>query len=171
MAQEPVVQEEGAEESEAPKKSKKKLIIIIVAAVVLIGGGVAAWLMMGGKSDESAEGEGAEQKEEVVVKDPVFVELDTFTVNLNPEEGEKYLQIDITLNTSSSKEADVLEAQMPQVRNRVLMILTSKLPSEISDMEGKTILGEELVEHINEPYNGGEPLTVSEALFTSFVIQ
>lgn len=169
MAQEPVVQEEGASEAEAPQKSKKKLIIIIVAAVLLIGGGVAAWLMMGDKSDESAEGE---QKEEVVVSDPVFVELDTFTVNLNPEEGDKFLQIDITLNATSSDEADILAAQMPQVRNRVLMILTSKLPSEISDMEGKTMLGEELVEHINEPYSeGGEPLTVSEAFFTSFVIQ
>ncbi len=169
MAQEPVVEEEGAEE-EAPKKSNKKLIIIIAAVVVLIAGGVGAWLMMSGESHE--EGDGAEAKEEVVEHEPVYVELDTFTVNLNPEEGEKYLQIDITLNASSSDEAGVIEAKMPQVRNRVFMILTSKLASEISDMEGKQLLIEELVEHINEPYSaGGKPLHVSDAFFTSFVIQ
>lgn len=170
MAQEPVVQEEGAEEA-APKKSNKKLIIIIAAVVLLIGAGVGGWLMMSG-GDEHAEGEEGEHKEEVVVKEPVFVKLDTFTVNLNPEEGDKYLQVDITLNASSSDEAGVIEKQMPQVRNRVLMILTSKLASEISDMDGKKMLGEELVEEINEPYaEGADPLEVSEAFFTSFVIQ
>jgi flagellar protein FliL len=170
MAQEPEVQEEGAEE--APKKSNKKLIIIIVAAVLLIGGGVAAWLLMGSKSDEHGENGEAEQHEEVVVKEPVFVKLDTFTVNLNPEEGEKYLQVDITLNATEQNDADQIERNMPQVRNRVLMILTSKLASEISSMEGKQELGAELTEQINEPYSeGAEPLTVTEVFFTSFVIQ
>ncbi len=170
MAQEPVVEEAGAQ-AEAPKKSNKKLIIIIAAVVLLLGGGVGAWLMMGGEPEEGADGEG-EHKEEVVAKEPVYVELETFTVNLNPEEGEKYLQVDITLNASSPDEAAVIEAKMPQVRNRVLMLLTSKLASEISDMEGKQLLIEELVEHVNEPYSeGGEPLTVSDAFFTSFVIQ
>lgn len=171
MAQEPEVQEEeGAEE--APKKSNKKLIIIIAAVVVLIGGGVAAWLLMGGESDEHGEDGEAEQHEEVVVKEPVFVVLDTFTVNLNPDEGEKYLQVDITLNASEQSDADQLEKYMPQVRNRVLLILTSKLASEISGMEGKQALSAELTEQINEPYGeGAEPLTITEAFFTSFVIQ
>jgi len=169
MAQEPVVQEEGAEE-EAPKKSNKKLIIIIAAVVILLGGGVGAWLLMSGGSDEHAEGE--EAKEEVVAKEPVFVELETFTLNLNPDEGERFLQVDITLNASSSAEASIIEAKMPQVRNRILMILTDKVASEISDMEGKQLLSEELVEQVNEPYGAGaEPLNVQEALFTSFVIQ
>jgi len=169
MAEEPVVQEEGAEV--AAPKSKKKLIIIVAAVLVLlIGGGVGAWLMMG---DKPAEGEeGAEAKEVVEEKDPVYVKLDTFTVNLSPEEGEKYLLVDITLNASSASEAGVIEDKMPQVRNRVLMLLTSKLPSEISDMEGKQVLIEEIVEQINEPYSAeGEPLAVSDAFFTAFVIQ
>lgn len=170
MAQEPEVKEEGAEE--APKKSKKKLIIIIAAVVVLLGGGVAAWLLMSGKSDEHAEGAEAEKHAEVVATEPVFVKLDTFTVNLNPEEGEKYLQVDITLNATDKNDADQIEKHMPQVRNRVLMILTSKLASEISSMEGKKELSVELAEHINEPYSeGAEPLKITEAFFTSFVIQ
>ncbi len=170
MAQEPEVEEEGAEEP-APKKSNKKLIIIIaVVSLLLIGGGVAGFLMMGG---EPAEGEhAAEEAEAEKPKDPVFVKLDTFTVNLNPEEGEKFLQVDITLNASGAHDADEIEKRMPQVKNRILMILTSKLASEISDMEGKQMLAEEITESVNEPYSeGGEPLTVTEAFFTSFVIQ
>jgi flagellar protein FliL len=173
MAQEPQVAEEVTEEgAAAPAKSKKKLIIIIVAAVVLIGGGVAAWLLMGGKPAEGEEHAEAEKHEVVASAEPVFVKLDTFTVNLNPEEGEKYLQVDITLNATDKHDADEIEKRMPQVRNRVLMILTSKLASEIADMEGKKALSEEITEHVNEPYSeGAEPLKVTEAFFTSFVIQ
>lgn len=176
MAQEPEVAEEVTEEGAeaAPKKTKKKLIIIIaVVALVLIGGGVTAWLLMGDKHAEEGEhAESSEEHEAVAAKEPVFVKLDTFTVNLNPEEGDKYLQVDITLNASSKDEADALDARMPQVRNRVLMVLTSKLASEISDTEGKQMLIAELTESINEPYGeGAEPLNVSEAFFTSFVIQ
>jgi len=173
MAQEPEVEEEGAEEA-APKKSSKKLIIIIaVVALVLIGGGVAAWLLMGDKPAEDGEHAAAEEEHKAVeASDPVFVKLDTFTVNLNPEEGDKYLQVDITLNASDALIAGEIEKRMPQVRNRILMILTSKLASEISDMEGKKFLGEEITESINEPYSeGAEPLTVAETFFTSFVIQ
>ncbi len=170
MAQQPEV-EEVAEEGAAPKKSNKKLIIIIAAVVLLIGGAVAAWLLTSGGHADGEQAK-AEEKHEVESKAPVFVKLDTFTVNLNPDEGDKYLQVDITLNASEKSDADMLEQYMPQVRNRVLMILTSKLASEISDMEGKKALGQELTEQINEPYTeGGKPLTVKETFFTSFVIQ
>ncbi len=170
MAQQPEV-EEVAEEGAAPKKSNKKLIIIIAAVVLLVGGGVAAWLLMSGGHAEEGEHAAAE-KPVAESTAPVFVKLDTFTVNLNPEEGDKYLQVDITLNASEQADADMLEQYMPQVRNRVLMILTSKLASEISDMEGKKILGQELTEQINEPYSeGAQPLKVKETFFTSFVIQ
>ncbi len=172
MAEQPIVQEAGAEEA-APKKSKKKLIIIIVAvAVLLIGGGVAAWLMMGDKPAEDGEHAEAEAHEAAPITEPVFVKLDTFTVNLNPEEGEKYLQVDITLNATDAHDAEVLNKFMPQVRNRILMVLTSKLPSEIADMDGKKTLSAEITEQVNEPYSeGGKPLKFSEAFFTSFVIQ
>ena len=170
MAQQAEI-EEVAEAGAAHKKSKKKLIIIIAAVVLLLGGGVAAWLLTSGGHAEEGE-HPAEEKHAAETKVPVFVKLDTFTVNLNPEEGDKYLQVDITLSASEKADEEMLTQYMPQVRNRVLMILTSKLASEISDMEGKTALGEELTESINEPYSeGAQPLTVKETFFTSFVIQ
>lgn len=171
MAQQPEV-EEVAENGAAPKQSNKKLIIIIATVVLLLGGGLAAWLFLSGGHAEEGEHAAAEEKHVAESTEPVFVKLDTFTVNLNPEEGDKYLQVDITLNASEKSDADMLEQYMPQVRNRVLMILTSKLASEISDMEGKKILGQELTEQINEPYSeGAQPLKVKETFFTSFVIQ
>jgi flagellar protein FliL len=178
MAQDPVVEEDAVEEP--PKKSKKKLIIIIAAvlALVLIGGG-AAWYFMGHKSGEHKEAkDGKEEKEskdkeeDAHAVEPTFVKLETFTVNLNPEEGEKYLQVDMTLNATDKEEADFLGVHMPQVRNRVLLLLTSKKPSEITTMDGKKALSKELTEQINQPYStNGKPLKVTGVFFTSFVIQ
>jgi len=176
MAQDPVVEEEVAEEA-PKKKSKKKLIIIIASAVLAlsaIGGGV--WYFMHQKSDDhKVAKEDKAKKEEVKEEhsvDPVFVKLETFTVNLSPEEGEKYLQVDMTLNAASKEEATSLEVHMPQVRNRVLMLLTSKKPSDISSAEGKKLLSQELTQQLNQPYTTeGKPKKISGVFFTSFIIQ
>jgi len=176
MAQEPVVEEEAAEE--APKKSSKKKLIIIIASAVLvlsgIGGG-AAWYFMHKKTDGhkvAKEEKETEAKAEEHSVDPVFLKLETFTVNLSPEDGEKYLQVDMTLNAASKEEASYLEVHMPQVRNRVLMLLTSKKASDITSVEGKKLLSQELTEQLNQPYSAdGKPKKISGVFFTSFVIQ
>ncbi len=168
MAQDPAVEVSA----EAPKKSKKKLIIILAAVLVLTGvGGGAAWYFMHQGADHAKETKEA-PKENEAHKEPAFVKLETFTVNLNPEDGEKYLQVDMTLNASSKEEADALEQHMPLVRNRVLMVLTSKKSSEISSMDGKKALGKELVTLVNQPFTAGaKPQKISDVFFTSFVIQ
>ena len=166
MAQDPAV--EAAVEEQPKKKSKKKLIIILAAVIVFAGiGGGAAWYFMHQKSDHPKEA-----KEEVAPKEPVFVKLETFTLNLDPTDGEKYLQTDITLNVASKEEAELLEVHMPQVRNRVLMLLSSKKASDISSMEGKKALSNEIAVQINQPFvNKGKPQKVTGVFFTSFVIQ
>lgn len=167
MAQDPKAE---AAAGEAPKKSSKKLIIIIAAVVALAaGGGGAAFFLMKGKSDGNHK---EEVKEEHPPADPVFVKLETFTLNLSPEDGEKYLQVDITLNAESQADADAITKNMPLVRNRVVMILTSKKPSEISSPEGKDALSKELTASLNTPFTEkGKPQKLLGVLFTSFVIQ
>jgi len=165
MAQDPKA-EAGAE---APKKSSKKLIVIIAAVVALAaGGGGAAFFMMKGKSDHKKEA--AEEVEHVA--DPVYLKMDTFTLNLNPEDGEKYLQVDITISASNQEEADLLTKNMPMVKNRIVLLLTSKKAGEISSAEGKEALAKELTAKLNEPFVAkGKPQKISGVLFTSFVIQ
>lgn len=164
MAQDPAVEELSK------KKSKKKLIVILAAAIVLLGGGggAAAWYFTQQKPDTHKK----EAVEEAPPAAPVFLTLETFTVNLNPEAGEQYLQVDITLNTADQAEADLIKLHMPQVRNRVLMLLTSKKASDISTVEGKKALSEEIARQINEPFTPkAKPQKVSGVFFTSFVIQ
>jgi flagellar protein FliL len=174
MAQDPAAVEAVVEE-QPKKKSKKKLIIILAAVLVLVAiGGGAAWYFMHQKPAKPAghEKEVKEEKEEPASTEPVFVKMETFTLNLDPSDGEKYLQTDITLNVASKEEAEQLEQHMPQVRNRVLMLLSSKKASDISSMEGKKALSNEIATQVNQPFvNNGKPQKVTGVFFTSFVIQ
>jgi len=149
-----------------PPTSKKKLIIFIVA-LLLAGGGGASWYFMHQKSDNKKE-----VKHEEPAKVPVFLTLDTFTVNLQADPDEKFLQLDMSLQVSSAEAVELLKAQMPAVRNRLLMLLTSKKQSEISTMEGKQKLSGEILAEIKKPFSAeSKPQEISGVFFTSFVIQ
>lgn len=148
--------------------SKKKLIIIIAAAVVLLaGGGGAAWFFMHQKS-----GPKKEVKHEEPAHAPVFVTLETFTVNLQPDPDEKFLQLELSLQVANPEVAELLKVQMPAVRNRLLMLLTSKKATDISTVEGKKLLSDEIVAEMKKPFSkDAKPQEVSGVFFTSFVIQ
>lgn len=152
---------------DAPAAAPKKNMLIIALAGVLIaaGGGRAAWYF-------SQSGDPKDVKEAVSNEPAVFVPLEQFVVNLQPEDGDAYLQIALTLQVPNLEQEELLKQNMPKVRSRVLMLLSGKRKSEISTVEGKKQLGAEIVAAVKEPFvaKGTAPV-VSEVLFTSFVIQ
>lgn len=160
---EPVEIDEAAEAVPA-KKSKKKLVVILGLLVLLLGGGgAAAWYFTQG-SDSS-------QEEEVEpAKAPIFMPLETFTVNL--QDGEQYLQTDITLQMTDQAQIDTIKLHMPRVRSRLLALLSSKHADELATSADKEKLAQEIKAQINQPFSAkGTPQQVEDVLFTSFVIQ
>ncbi len=154
--------------AEAAPKSKKKLIIMIAAVVLLAGGGGAGWFLTHQKSDHKKE----EAKHEEPAHAPVFVTLEAFTVNLQPDPDEKFLQTEISLQVTNPEVEKLLKDQMPAVRSRLLMLLTSKTASEISTSEGKQKLSDEIIAEVKKPFSkDAKPQEVSGVFFTSFVIQ
>lgn len=145
-------------------KSKTKLFIIIGAVVVLLGGGgAAAWFLTQGSQHPG------EAKSEPP-KAPVFLPLETFTVNL--QGGEQYLQTDITLQVADEAQVEGIKLQMPRVRSRMLALLSSKQASELTTAEDKKKLTQEIMAQLNTPfYPQGKPQQVIDVLFTTFVIQ
>lgn len=148
-------------------------MIIIIAVVLLaaIGGG-AAWFMMRGGDEAHAEGGAKKAHKPAKNVPPEYVQLESFTVNLQPENGDQYLQVQLTLQVAGSEQAELFKANMAKVRSRVLLLLSSKKASEINTVEGKNKLAEEIVETLKKPFvDKGEEQEVSEVLFTSFIIQ
>lgn len=181
MAQDPKAKEPEAAAEAPPPKSKKKLIIIIVAVLVLLAGAGGGWFFM--KSKEAHKKPAKPGQEEVQAEEeesggghgaagPVFLTLETFTVNLQPDPEEKFLQLDLSMQVKKPEEAEALKSQMPAIRNRLLLLLTSKQASQISTMEGKQELSNEILAEVNKPFTEhGKPQKVTGVFFTSFVIQ
>lgn len=133
-----------ADAAAAPKKSKLPLIIILV--VVLLAGAGAGWFFLG----RDAGGE-EEEDHSAADKATVFFPLDQFTVNLQPEEGQQFLQVAITLKVVNQQTADAIKAALPEVRSRVLLLLSSKKPSQIASLQGKAKLAEDIIREVEAP--------------------
>jgi len=113
-----------------------------------------------------------EVKKEEPAKAPVFLTLDTFTVNLQPDPDEKFLQVDISLQVASAEAAEAIKLHMPAVKNRLLLLLTSKSAAEISTVEGKQDLSNEIIAEVKKPFApNAKPQEVLDVFFTSFVVQ
>src|SRR5206468_1618094 len=70
-------------------------------------------------------------------KAPVFVNMEPFTVNLQPENGDHYLQVGVVYQVTDDKATDTMKTYMPVIRSRLLLLLSAKRPSELATGEGK----------------------------------
>ena len=86
MASRPNKPIKESNDGKAEKKSGKARLVIIIVAVLLLGGagGAAAWYY-------------GQLQSTPAPKIPVFVSLETFTVNLQPEHSDQHLQTNLTL--------------------------------------------------------------------------
>lgn len=149
----------------AKPKKKNWLLTIVIALAVLAGGGAATWVAMG---KPAASKDAAAPQE----KPPVYVTLESFTVNLQPENGDQYLQVGLVLKVAGSATVDAVKLQMPEIRNRILLLLTSKKASEISTVAGKQRLSTEIIAEARQSIASQKiQQEIINVFFTSFVIQ
>ncbi len=163
-------------EPTTPKKSKKKLIIIVSIVLALAIAGAAAYFLLlskGSASHKEAKTEIVEEKTKEGEEElPIFVALETFTVNLQPYTSEKFLQVSMTLQVRNQKEAEAIKNYMPLIRDRINILLSSQNADEITLAEGKNMLAKKIIEQVTAPISGKSAIkNVSHVMFTSFIIQ
>ncbi len=150
-------------------KSKKKLIIIIISAVLVIA--IAA---VGGMVFLAKKKSGSKDKEHAAepAKPSVFVPLEPFVVNLQSDSGDKFLQVTMTLQVAGEEQSSLIKLNMPQVRSRLLLLLSSKDATEILSSEGKEKLMEEITAQVKIPFvEKGPEQKINGVFFTSFIVQ
>lgn len=168
-------EKEAPAEAPAGGDGKKKMIIIILAAVLAssAAAGGAVWFL-GKNAAASASGKASApaKKKSNSSAPAVFLPLDPFTVNLQSEGNDQFLQVTITLQVADAPTADLMKAHIAIVRNRILILLSSKKATDVASVEGKEALAEEIVKRIQEPFTkNGDEQEVLGALFTSFIVQ
>ena len=185
-AEKPKGEKPKADETTAPdeasirRKPKKKLILLILLALLLIGvGGSAIWWTMQPKPEITEGEEDAETTDEEAAEEPagekvapVFVTLEHFLVNLRDDDGDHYLQLGLVLEVSDQHAVDEVKLQMPRIRNGILLLLSSKQSKDISTLEGKQQLAEQIALEARKPMTMPEPNKGIESVyFSNFVIQ
>jgi len=168
MSEQPKPETEATE-----KKSKSKLIIIILFVTLLLAGAGGAYFFLS-KPTPAHTGEGAPEGEVEAKheehKPPVFVELEPFTVNLQPDG--QFLQATFNLQVEDEIVAEEIKLYMPLIRSRLLLMLSNKTGTNLAQQEGKTTLVTEMKELIEQPFSkGAKPLKIDNVFITSFVIQ
>jgi flagellar protein FliL len=152
-----------------PAKSgkMKKIIMIAVGAIVLLGAGAGGAYFLLGKQASHAPAKPAPEAP------PVFFPLDSLTVNLQSDDGSMhYLRTGLTLKLKDEKIQATITEPMPEVRSHVLLLLSGQKPDDITTVEGKKKLAEQLRATVDSAASTADkPVHVEEVLFTEFVVQ
>jgi len=150
----------------------KKLLWIMVILVLLSSAGAAAaiYMVMDQRDDGS---EDAEMQQAMERQTPIFMQIEPFTVNLADDSyGSRLLYTGVTLRVGNEESKAILEEHMPQVRSRLLMLLSGKQADELTSSEGKQQLAQAIVDRLNVPLTENQPpLDLREVLFTEFIVQ
>ncbi|MGA7800579.1 MAG: flagellar basal body-associated FliL family protein [Gammaproteobacteria bacterium] len=177
--------EAGAAVPKAARPWLKYLIIGLSLSLVLSGTVLAtlyfAGALSGGGADrpatESAKANAKKQPEAHASKKPAgsvkYIALDPpFLVNFNGSGDIRYLQVGIELSAYRQEVLDAVKAQMPAIRNGLVLLLSSEKPSDLSSRAGKDKLRGEVLDTVRKVLKQQAGITgVQGAYFTSFVMQ
>jgi flagellar FliL protein len=152
----------------APRRSSKLLIGIVIAVGLIAAGGAAAYVFlprfMGAASTETAKAPTPEK--------PIFLTLEPLTVNLQSEGRGRFLQIGMAVRVRDEQTKAQLVEFMPEVRSRLLLLLSNRAPESVVAPEDKAKLAEEIRKALSTPLAPDTPeLGISSVSFNTFVVQ
>jgi len=160
---------------EKPPKSFKVLIIMGILAVVLVAGVAVVWyVFLAPQSSEESSVVGkiknlwASEKKSSSTGQGHIYKMEPFLVNLMDPAQLRYLKITLHVESNQEKPNEEYEKRLPQLRDAILIILSSKNYKDIMDSEGKTSLREEIKTKMNQLL---VDLKVQNIYFTEFVVQ
>lgn len=182
---------EDVKQDEAPKKGgKSKLVLILVAVLMLAAGGGGGYFFSKKAashepaaeakadkhgSDQADASSGDEAEEEGPVVNPIVVQLDIFTANIQPVEAEKFLQIGLALKFASKDNKggtpDFVMPYIPDVRNAILMRLSSVTAQDVATHEGREALREDIRKAVRKSLIPEHRKMLKGILFTTFIMQ
>lgn len=168
MAEDDVLPDE-----EGKKGGMLKWIIILVVLILLGVGGYFGYTMFFAASDEPtmeemAEGGGAQDEGDMDSLEGQLVPLPLFLVNLSDPLGRRYLKLGLEVEVRDADAMAELNAKEAQIKDTLLLLLSSKTYDGLSTMKAKMELKQEIVDRLNQILGAGSVLRV---YITEMVIQ
>lgn len=176
-----VAEEKAAAAEAAPAAAsgsgQKPVLFIALAVVNMIVVAAVGFMLWKGRQKDAAEpkidhvikGEAETQKAEAA-EEKAFVgkvvPLETFIVNLAGTKGRKVAKVNIELELKGENVAEEIEKRKAQIRDIIIITLSSKTYDEVSTREGKDNLRNEVKDTINNFLTKGK---ISNVYFTEFI--
>jgi flagellar FliL protein len=154
-----------------------KMAVVAVVVLVIVGAGVWAtffFLKLGGGEQAAtgtASGEGAQSD---YVKNPQFLELGTFIVNL--ADGRRYLKTTLQLLLDDEKAAAYLKVRQAVVKDLVISELQTLSSEQLRDPKERELLKQRLLRKIEsllptKDREWSDPKPIKKVLITEFYLQ
>lgn len=148
----------------APVRSSRKILLALAVLTALAGGGGATFFVLRGTAVRAASA-----PEPVT---PLFVTLEPLTVNVVPDARQRFLHVGVTLKVSDEKAQARVNEAMPELRSRLLLLLSNRDPAGLASLQDKLALAEQIRNELNRPVAKGQPAQGIDGVgFTAFVLQ
>lgn len=160
---------------------QKPIVLIAIAALNMISMGAVAFILWSShKADQkkarlddvveavhktdSERDPSSINKEDIVGK---LIPMETFLVNLAGSRGSKLVKMNIELEVDNEAALAEIVRRKPQIRDKVIILLSSKNYEFMSSKEGKLALRDEIKDVVNEFMANGK---IKNIYFTDLVV-
>lgn len=159
------------------KSGGKPALLYAIIILNTLGFAGFSWMFYSAKQKEAhrpkiedvVKGEHEEQAADRVKSEEFVgqtIPLETFLVNLSGSRGRKLLKVNMELELEGNQVASEIEKRKPQVRDIIIILLSSKTYGQISTPEGKEYLKEEVRDTVNSFLTKGK---IKRVMFTEFI--
>ncbi|MBD2821528.1 flagellar basal body-associated protein FliL [Xenorhabdus sp. 42] len=152
---------------EHKRKNPIWMILLILIAVLGAAIGGYSWWEMNQLANDSTN-------KTKVIESPVFMALEPFTVNLidNEEHFDRVLYIGVTLRLPYEKTRQRFNDYLPEVRSRMLLLLSRQSAVALAKDDGKMSLVAEIKQTLFPTLIPGESdQEITDVLFTTFILR
>lgn len=144
------------ESSDGAKKPNPMMFMVIGMVVAFVAAFAVAKTFMGHPTKAAEAPEVGEH-----------VTLDEFLVNLADPSGDRYLKTIISLGLVKGVAAEQYKEEIPQTRDAILMLLTSKKLDDVRSTAGKEKLKDQIKDAVNKAIGKDDVLQVDFQTFAT----
>ncbi|KLN52246.1 flagellar basal body-associated protein FliL [Variovorax paradoxus] len=151
--------------SSPARPSKLWIVLLIVALAGALAAGGYFLLRQRASAEPAAAAAPVPEK-------PIFVTLEPLTVNVQSEGRGRFLHVGIALKVRNEQAKARIVEFMPEIRSRVLLLLSNRPPESLVTTEDKARLAEEIRVELSRPLGAGlPPQEIASVSFSTFVVQ
>lgn len=151
-------------------------LLLVLLVLALLNTGATGWLVytqhLGMAHQEATaaaiDAPAVAESTAALPEETALAALEPFIANLADPAGKRYLRATFEIEVSPPSVVEEAQKKTAQIRDSILLVLTSKSYDDIRTTAGKSALREEIVAELNKILSGGK---ARQLFFKEFIVQ